>query len=322
MQQALKHLIVVLGPTASGKSNLGVKIAQRFNGEVISADSMQIYRGLDIGTAKITKEEMGGIKHHLIDIRDPDESFSVSEYQKLARQKIEEIFQRQKTPVLVGGTGLYINSTLYNYYFADLADEQQSANNYWRKKYQELAQTQGNEALYQLLQKTDPASAERLHPNDVKRVIRALEYFQCHGQPISANNQALTTPQSVYPAYLIGLTMDRALLYERINQRVDIMLESGLENEVENLLKNGCSPQSQSMQGIGYRQIIEYLQGKCSREEAVANIKQETRRYAKRQLTWFRRTPQIHWQTAQDATKNPSLEHLFGELSALSLLNN
>jgi len=310
LKRALNHLIVVLGPTASGKSNLGIQIAKEFDGEIISADSMQIYRGFDIGTAKIKPAETEGIPHHLIDIKDPNESFSVSEYQKLARETIEDIFKRKKTPILVGGTGLYIDSTLYNYDFADISEEQREENIKWRNYYQDFAKKEGKTELYNLLKETDPETAFRLHPNDVKRIIRALEYYKIHGRPISQNTAALTDRTNVFSAYIIGLTMERAVLYQRINERVDQMIKQGLIEEVKRLLQNGCSPASQAMQGIGYRQIVYYLEGRYTLEQAVEAIKQETRRYAKRQFTWFRRNPDINWYDIQKTKTTEIIDDL------------
>jgi len=305
-------IIAVVGPTASGKSGLGIKIAQRLQGEIISADSMQIYKGMNIGTAKISTLEMKGIPHHLIDIKSPQESFSVAEFQFLARQKVQDIFKRNKTPILVGGTGLYLYSVIDPYDFSRSKDEPM---NPIRQTYQNIAQSQGKEKNHLELQKVDPVSAQKLHPNDEKRVIRALEYFQLNGKPISENQQAFQQPQSLYPVFLIGLNTERSLLYQGIEKRVDAMMAEGLLDEVKSLLQSGCLPQSQAMQGIGYRQLIQYLQGTLTMDAAIALIKQESRRYAKRQLTWFRRDPRIHWYDSFQIQDSLEFEHMFSALN-------
>lgn len=307
------QIIAVVGPTASGKSDLAVRIAQRLEGEIISADSMQIYRGMDIGTAKVTREEMGGIPHHLIDIREPQESFSAAEFQALAREKIREIAGRRKLPILVGGTGLYLNSVTDPYDFSGPKVERTGE---IRAHYHNLAKSQGKEKLYEELLSVDPESARKLHPNDEKRVIRALEYFRLNGKPISENLQAARKTESLYSVYWIGLNMDRKLLYRRIEERVDAMMAAGLLDEVKALLAQGCQPDSQAMQGIGYRQLIQHLQGDLALQEAVDLIKQESRRYAKRQLTWFRRDTRIHWHDSLKIRERDELEHLFYELSS------
>jgi tRNA dimethylallyltransferase len=292
-------------------------VAKRFNGEIISADSMQIYQDMNIGTAKITTEEMQGIPHHLIDIKKPNNSFSVSEYQALAREKIATLLANNKTPILVGGTGLYINSTLYNYHYLTNTDDQ--ANNSWRNKFREIALTEGKESLHIKLQQIDPVTAAKLHPNDEKRVTRALEYFMIHKEPISSNNQALTRPKLKFSTFIIGLTLPREILYKRIDQRVDAMIEAGLEQEVRLLVAKGCTDQYQAMQGIGYRQMLQYISGEKTLAEVTALIKQESRRYAKRQLTWFRRDPNIHWFQTKDLLEDDAMEHLFDELIAVEL---
>lgn len=307
------RIIAVVGPTASGKSDLAVRIAQRLGGEIISADSMQIYRGMDIGTAKVTREEMRGVPHHLIDIKDPREPFSVAEFQTLARETIHRIASRKKLPILVGGTGLYLNSVIDPYDFSGPKDD---FNGEIRTYYQNMAITQGKEKLFEALMAVDPASAAKLHPNDQKRVIRALEYYRLTGKPISENLQAAKNPESPYTVFWIGLNMDRELLYQRIEERVDAMMAAGLLDEVKALLNQGCQPDGQAMQGIGYRQLIQHLLGNLSLQEAVDLIKQESRRYAKRQLTWFRRDPRIHWFDSLKIKESTEIERMFAELSA------
>lgn len=299
--QSLHHLVVILGPTASGKTKLAVELAAKMGGEIISGDSMQIYRGMDIGTAKIKPIETKGIPHHLIDLKNPDEPFSVADFQQLARKKIAEITAKEKLPFLVGGTGLYLQAVIDPYEFT----EQKNVLPYRRKLFA-LAEEKGVDYLYQELAQVDPISAEKLHPNDLKRVSRALEYYQLTGKPISENRKA-EQKESLYKVALVGLTMERTLLYQRIEQRVDQMMENGFLEEVKGLLSKGYSLDLPAMQGIGYRQLGDYLQGEYNLKEAVALIKQETRRFAKRQLTWFRRDSRIKWFTTDQVvvTANP-----------------
>jgi tRNA dimethylallyltransferase len=283
-----QKLLVIIGPTAVGKTKLSIEMAKKFNGEIISGDSMQIYRGMDIGTAKIRQEEMEGIPHHLIDIREPDENFSVADFQQLVREKIKEIAEKGKLPIIVGGTGLYIQSVIYDYQFSEApADEE------FRRKLEERAGVEGNRALYQELAKIDPQSAEQIHPNNVRRVIRALEIYHCTGKTMS-EYQKDQKPDLLYQTAIVGLTMDREMLYNRINTRVDIMMEEGLLEEVKTLYQQGLRD-GQSIQAIGYKEIYEYLDGKVTLEEAVENLKQNSRRYAKRQLTWFRNKMDVQW---------------------------
>lgn len=283
-----QKLLVIIGPTAVGKTKLSIEMAKRYNGEIISGDSMQIYRSMDIGTAKIKPEEMEGIPHHLIDIKNPDESFSVAEFQQLVRERISDITSKGKLPIIVGGTGLYIQSVIYDYQFSEApADEA------FRLQLEERAKEIGNVALHEELTKVDPESASQIHPNNVRRVIRALEIFHCTGKIMSdyQNNQQ---PDLLYETALIGLTMERDKLYERINMRVDIMIAEGLLDEVSMLYKHGLRD-CQSIQAIGYKEIYDYLDGKVSLEIAVENLKQNSRRYAKRQLTWFRNKMEVKW---------------------------
>nr|PZN11739.1 MAG: tRNA (adenosine(37)-N6)-dimethylallyltransferase MiaA [Caldicoprobacter oshimai] len=285
-----KPLVVIVGPTAVGKTRLSIELAKALNGEIVSADSMQIYRYMDIGTAKPTAEERQGIPHHMMDIIDPGQEFSVAEYQRLATQAIDDIHSRNKLPIVVGGTGLYIKSLLYPMNFTDASYDQE-----FRKELQRQAETMGKEYLHKKLQAVDPKTAARLHPNDVRRVIRALEVYHLTGKPMSEYNQELEKMDYKYNVAMIGLTMDRAKLYERINQRVDEMIEKGLLDEVKRLLDRGYTRDMISMQGLGYKELIDYLQGRVSLEEAIYILKRETRRYAKRQLTWFRAQKDIAW---------------------------
>ncbi|WP_310170238.1 tRNA (adenosine(37)-N6)-dimethylallyltransferase MiaA [Neobacillus niacini] len=283
-----QKLLVIIGPTAVGKTKLSIEMAKKLDGEIISGDSMQIYRGMDIGTAKIKPEEMEGIPHHLIDIRDPDETFSVAEFQLLVREKIREIAEKGKLPIIVGGTGLYIQSVIYDYQFSDAA-----ADDEFRMQLEERAKNEGAEVLHQELTEIDPGSAAQIHPNNVRRVIRALEIYHRTGKTMS-DVQSEQQPDLLYETALIGLTMDREKLYERINQRVDLMMEEGLLSEVKHLHDQGLRD-CQSIQAIGYKEIYDYLDGKISLEQAVESLKQNSRRYAKRQLTWFRNKMGVEW---------------------------
>jgi tRNA dimethylallyltransferase len=300
-----QKLLVIIGPTAVGKTNLSIEMAKRYNGEIISGDSMQIYRSMDIGTAKITKEEMQGIPHHLIDIKDPEESFSVAEFQLLVRAKINEIAKRGKLPIIVGGTGLYVQSVIYDYQFSDVPGDEAV-----RMELEERAKEIGNEALYKELQEIDPESAAQIHPNNVRRVIRALEIFQLTGKTMK-EFQSNQQPDLLYETALVGLTMDREKLYDRINQRVDLMIEQGLLEEVKSLYQKGLR-ECQSIQAIGYKEIYDYLDGKMTWDDAVEQLKQNSRRYAKRQMTWFRNKMDVQW---FDMTNVNNLSKKIGEIS-------
>ncbi|MEW9667729.1 tRNA (adenosine(37)-N6)-dimethylallyltransferase MiaA [Ammoniphilus sp. 3BR4] len=284
-----EKLLVIVGPTAVGKTALSIDLAKELSGEIISGDSMQVYKGMDIGTAKITKEEMESIPHYLIDIIYPHEAFSVADFQHESRRLITDMNYRGKLPMIVGGTGLYIQSVIYEYQFSE-AQKDHSL----RDALEKFAEEHGKEALHQRLQSIDPITAERLHPNDVKRVIRALEIYQLTGKPMAEFQQR--SPESPYQLCLLGLTMERSVLYERINRRVDIMVEQGLVDEVRRLLDEGYHKGLQSMQGIGYKEMVEHLEGTLSLDEAVELIKKNSRNFAKRQLTWFRSMKDITWQ--------------------------
>ncbi|HZG59872.1 MAG TPA: tRNA (adenosine(37)-N6)-dimethylallyltransferase MiaA [Anoxybacillus sp.] len=283
-----EKLVVIIGPTAVGKTKLSIELAKRLNGEIISGDSMQVYKGMDIGTAKIKPEEMEGIPHHLIDIKEPTESFSVAEFQQMVRPLISEITKRDKLPMIVGGTGLYIQSVIYDYQFSDAPSD----DNY-RRKLEKFALEHGAVALHEKLKEIDPQSAERIHPNNVRRVIRAMEIFHCTGKTMT-EWQKQQTPDLLYDVALIGLTMEREQLYRRINERVDQMMAEGLLDEVKTLYESGVRD-CQSIQAIGYKEIYEYLDGRISLAEAVEQLKQNSRRYAKRQLTWFRNKMPVQW---------------------------
>ena len=301
MQQREK-LIVLIGPTAVGKTALSIHLAKQFNGEVISGDSMQVYKGMDIGTAKITKEEMNDIPHHLIDIKNPDEPFSVAEFQSLVRQKISEITKRGKLPIIVGGTGLYIQSVIYDYQFSEAGSDES-----YREELEKEAEAYGNQHVYNKLAAIDPEAAAHLHPNNIRRVIRALEIFHTTGKTMT-EYQSKQTPELLYDVVIIGLTMDRERLYDRINQRVDVMMANGLLDEVESLWNQGIRS-GQAIQAIGYKELYEYLNGTMTLEEAVEKLKQNSRRYAKRQLTWFRNKMDVHWFDMSDIENHEKKIH-------------
>ncbi len=273
-----KPLIILTGPTAVGKTAASIQLAKTVGGEIISADSMQIYQQMNIGTAKITPEEMQGIPHHLVDAIPQDTPFHVYEFKKMAEQAMHEIWRRGHIPVVVGGTGFYIQALLY-----DIDFNPEENDHSYRAELEELAGIKGTDFLH------DPVSAECIHPNNIKRVIRALEYYHETGSPISAHNQQQRTKNSPYDFIYIVLTMNRQKLYARINKRVEQMFEQGLLEEAEALIRQGCTSDMTSMQAIGYKELFPYFEGKISREEAMEQIQQDTRHFAKRQLTWFRR---------------------------------
>lgn len=282
-------LVVLTGPTAVGKTALSISLAKEINGEIISADSMQVYRQMDIGTAKITPEEMQDVSHHLIDIMDPDEDFNVVKFKELANACIEQIYSRGKIPILVGGTGFYIQAVLKDVSF------QQEEETESRKKLEKIAEEKGAQYLHEQLQKVDPESAKVIHENNVRRVIRALEYFEQTGCKISDHNQQEKEKESPYNFAYFVLEQDRKILYERIEKRIDLMMEQGLLDEVKRLYEKGYGRDLVSMQGIGYKEIYAYLDGEYSLEEAEYILKRDTRHFAKRQLTWFKREKDVVW---------------------------
>ena len=283
-------LIIIAGPTAVGKTALSVALAKRIGGEIVSADSMQVYRGMDIGTAKVTEEETCGVPHHLIDVLDPKDPFNVMTFRSMVKDAIRGIASRGSVPVLVGGTGFYIQSVLYDVQFEEDASSEEL-----RKELEQEAAVLGAEKMHERLRALDPEAAEAIHPNNVKRVIRALEYSLSTGRKISVHNREQRERTSPYRFLFYVLTMDRAALYQRIDLRVDQMMEQGLLAEVKRLRDEGVTSDMVSMQGLGYRQIFDYLEGVATLEEAVDRIKRETRHFAKRQLTWFRREPDARW---------------------------
>jgi len=289
-----KPLIILTGPTAVGKTDLSIKLAKAVNGEVISADSMQVYKHMNIGTAKIMSSEMGGIKHYLIDEFDPQEDFNVVKFKEYAEKYMAEIYAKNKVPIIAGGTGFYIQAVLYGIDFEENEEDSSHGISY-RKELETLAQEKGALYLHSMLQEADPVSARSIHPNNIKRVIRALEYYKQTGNKISEHNVEQRQKESPYHFCYFVLNNKRDVLYERINKRVDVMMEQGLLEEVKHLLDMGCTKDMVSMQGLGYKEIIEYLEGKCTLEEAVYILKRDTRHFAKRQLTWFKREKDVIW---------------------------
>lgn len=285
-----KPLIILTGPTAVGKTKASIGLAKAVDGEIISADSMQVYRHMDIGSAKIKPEEMEGIPHHLIDVLEPDDEFHVVKFQQLAKKAMREIWERGHIPIVTGGTGFYIQALLYDIDFDE--NEKEDA---CRKELEAYAREHGAEALHEKLALVDPASAEMIHPNNIKRVIRALEFYEQTGKRISEHNETQRQRESPYAFAYFVLTDDRAHLYERINRRVDQMIEEGLVNEVQALKDKGYTKQLVSMQGLGYKEILDYLDGNCTLEEAIYTIKRDIRHFAKRQLTWFKRERDVIW---------------------------
>ena len=281
-------LIILAGPTASGKTSVSIDLAKRLGGEIISADSMQVYKYMDVGTAKISVEEMQGVKHHLIDVLDPKEDFNIVKFQNMVKCSIEEIVKNGHIPILVGGTGFYIQSVIYDIDFNNEDD-----NSSVRKKLEEEYDTLGADFMHEKLKKIDIVSAQNIHKNNKKRIIRAIEYFLINNEPISSHNEVQREKKSPYDYRFFVLNPPRDILYERINKRVDIMLENGLVDEVKKLREMGLSTANISMQGIGYKEIIEYMDGEVSLETAIENIKQNTRHMAKRQVTWFKREKDV-----------------------------
>lgn len=293
------RVLVIVGPTAVGKSGLAVELAHRFRGEIISADSMQVYRGMDIGTAKMTREEMAGVPHHMMDILPPTERFSAGRFKTLARSIIGDITSRGMLPLVVGGTALYVRALLYDYPLAQVARDPKL-----RRQLQRKAEREGSQSLHGVLEKLDADSAQRIHPNDLKRVIRAIEVHCKTGRTMTEWRRA-TPKEPAYDALKIGLCTRRAVLYERINRRVDEMMDRGLVTEVRNLLEEFGALSSTAGEALGYREVIEYLGGQVDLDGCICKIKRNTRNFAKRQLTWFRADEDIQW---VDATSKEALE--------------
>lgn len=290
-----KPLIILTGPTAVGKTKASIGLAKALNGEIISADSMQIYKSMDIGSAKIRPEEMQGIRHYLINALEPDEEFHVVRFQELAKKAMEEIYARGKIPIVVGGTGFYIQALLYDIDFTESRED-----TIYRKELELLAKTKGADYLHQMLRKVDEKAAENIHANNVKRVIRALEFYKETGERISEHNEQERQKTSPYEFCYFVLNDERAHLYERISDRIDQMLDDGLLDEVKSLKEKGYTKDLVSMQGLGYKEILDYLDGNCTLEEAIYILKRDTRHFAKRQLTWFRRERDVIWISKND----------------------
>ena len=297
-----RPLIILTGPTAVGKTSLSIRLAKAVGADIISADSMQVYRGRDIGTAKIRPEEMEGVTHYLIDEIEPDEEFHVVRFQELAKQYMEKIYEAGRIPLIVGGTGFYIQSVLY-----EIAFTEHEADEKLRSRLAAIAEEKGAEYLHEELRRVDPASAEIIHANNVKRVIRALEYYEQTGTPISKHNEEQRQKESTYEFAYFVLNDRRDLLYERINRRVDCMMQDGLLNEVKKLKDAGYSPDLVSMQGIGYKEMLKHLNGEMTLKEAVESVKQETRHFAKRQVTWFKREKEVIWLDRQEYPEDDRL---------------
>lgn len=304
----MNKIICIVGPTAVGKTDVSIALAKRLHTEIISADSVQIYQSLDIGSAKPTKEEMCGIIHHLLDFVSPFESFSVSEYVTLAKKHIQTLHEQGKTPVIVGGTGLYLNGLIYDMHFGESASDDA-----FRADMEELAENEGVEALHARLAAVDLDAASKIHPNNIRRVIRALEINHLTGKPVAdfSSEPPLTKD---YEVILIGLTRNRETLYDRINRRVDLMFDMGLLDEVKKLKNTGLNDRNQSMQGIGYKEVLSYLESACGYEEMKCAIAQNSRHYAKRQMTWFKRYPMIRWIDVD----GQSTEEIIGEILSIS----
>lgn len=311
-----KPLIVIAGPTACGKTDISIDLAEKIGGEIISGDSMQVYKYMDIGTAKVTKEEMRGIPHYLVDELYPDEEYNVMLFQQKAKQYMEGIYSRGHIPIIVGGTGFYINALVYD---NDFSEEEESE---IRKELYAVAENEGAEKLHAMLAEVDPEYAANIHHNNVKRVARALEYYRLTGEKMSEHNKNAKEKETPYNLAFFVLNMDREKLYERINLRVDIMMNNGLEQEVRKLIEMGYSPELVSMQGLGYKEFIPYFNGEISLEQVVDDIKKYTRRFAKRQLTWFRGQTNGTWLDMGTLSKDKALEIMLDELKTKKIIES
>lgn len=313
-----KPLVILTGPTAVGKTKASIGLAKAIGGEIISADSMQVYKQMDIGSAKIKPSEMEGIPHYLVDILEPDEEFHVVLFQQMAKQAIQKIYEKGKIPILVGGTGFYIQAVLYDIDFSE--NEKDTS---YREELEKLAQTKGAEYLHDRLREVDEKSAQDIHANNVKRVIRALEYFHQTGEKISEHNEEQRKKVSPYNFSYFVLNDEREHLYERINLRVDQMINEGLVREVQSLKEKGYTRDMVSMQGLGYKEMLDYLDNKCSLEEAVEIIKRDTRHFAKRQITWFKRESDVTWidKKEYDYNEERILKAMLQELKERGIIN-
>ena len=304
----MKPIVIVIGgPTASGKSKLGVELAKRINGEIVSADSMQIYKDMNIGTAKITNEEMEGINHYMLDFLSPEKKYSVSEYKKDAEEAIEKIIKKGKTPIIVGGTGLYIDSLIYGIEFSH-----EEIDETYREELNKIADDGNLDTLYKQALEIDPIAMEKISPNDKKRIIRVLEIYHKTGMTKTQQDIKSREKEVKYNYKVFAIDMNREVLYDRINKRVDLMLESGLIEEVESLTKKYKNIQT-AMQGLGYKEVVEYLNGIVNKEEMIENIKRKSRNYAKRQLTWFRKNKETIWLNGED-TINENINKVLKEI--------
>jgi len=310
-----EKLIVIIGPTAVGKTEISLELAKKMSTEIISGDSMLVYKGFDIGTAKPTLREQKSVQHHMIDILNPEQEFSVTQFKAYAQEHIQNINRKGKIPILAGGTGLYVKSLVEDYAFNETPGDE-----VYRRELETLAEKQGKEYVHDMLRAVDPKTAERLHVNDFRRVIRALEVYHMGGELISQDKAMLEDGKLAYDAVVIGLNRERSHLYERINQRVDLMIESGFVAEVQALLKAGVPRNCQAMKGIGYLAIIEYLDGLISLDAAIENIKKSTRHFAKRQLTWYRKMPYIHWYDVEAYSSKELLKIVFQDIAGEFLL--
>lgn len=306
-----KTVVVIVGPTAVGKTKLSIEMAKRFSGEIISGDSMQVYKGMDIGTAKIHDRDMQGIPHYMIDIKEPDENFSVADFQSYVQSYIEDITARDHLPIIVGGSGLYIQAALYDYNFA----EQKRDPNYTYALEQRIEQ-EGIMPVYEELKKIDPEQADKIHPNNHRRVIRALEIYETTGQTMTEHHRTQQQKESIYHPVFIGLEMERQLLYKRINQRVDEMIKQGLIEEVKSLYNRGYR-NCQSMKAIGYKEFIPYFEGNLTLEECIVQLKRNSRRYAKRQYTWFKNQLHIQWYSVHPKAIHVTFEKILTDFAGI-----
>ena len=314
----LNSLVIISGPTSVGKTSLSVKLAKMINGSIISADSMQVYKTMDIGSAKITKDEMDGVAHYLIDILEPEDEFNIATFKTYAKDSIQLIREDNKIPIVAGGTGFYIQSLLYDIEFNEAATEDSSI----RTELELLAKEKGNEFIHNMLREIDEKSAESIHPNNVKRVIRAIEYYKLTGQKISEHNDEQHQKVSPYNYKYFVINEDRELLYANIDRRVDIMIENGLVEEVQSLKERGLTIDNISMQGLGYKEILAYLDGEITLDEAIYIIKRDTRHFAKRQITWFKRENDVIWINKEDFDFNDNkiLEFIKEQLKGAGII--
>ena len=309
-----RPLIILTGPTAVGKTKLSIDLAKAMGGEIVSADSIQVYRHMDIGSAKVTKSEMGGVPHHLIDVLDPTEEFNVVIFQKMAKKAVEGILNRGHIPVVVGGTGFYIQALAYDIDFTE-NDQDRTL----RLELERIAGEKGGEYLHKMLEEVDPAAADQIHANNIKRVIRAIEFYRQTGTRISEHNEAERKKSSPYQLFYYVLNTHRSILYDRVEWRVEQMMEQGLLEEVKKLAAMGCARDMVSMQGLGYKELLDHLEGRCTLEEAVYTIKRDSRHFAKRQLTWFKREKDVRWLNLPDFHDNLTevLDHILQETREL-----